>query len=90
MSQSMLDKLEPVLTAETCVKMYACAYGLPEEYFDKEAIRKRQETINETSAMKTRVEETQKVPTSTRPEKTDDQKAQKMKEKAAKSDTASK
>lgn len=90
MSQSVLDKLEPVLTPETCVKMYACAYGLPESYFNADAIRERQETINEASASKNRVEETQKVVPSKRPEQTDDQKARKMKDKAAKSDAASK
>jgi len=73
-----------VLDPKVCVKMYSCVYGLPESYFDAKAIKLRQETINESSAKKSRIEETQKISPSTRPQQTDDQKSKGMANKAEK------
>ena len=81
MSEHTLGKLEPVLKPEVCKTMYSCVYDLPESYFDQKSIQQRQETINESSAKKERVEETSKVP-STRPKKTEAQKEEVSKAKA--------
>lgn len=38
-----LQRLEPILTTQVVQEFYACTYGLPENYFSTEAIKKRQE-----------------------------------------------
>lgn len=83
-SEHTLSKLEPVLTPEVCKTMYSCVYDLPESYFDLKFIKQRQETINETSSKKERVEETSKIQSaqSTRPKKTEAQKEEVSKAKA--------
>jgi len=81
MSQYTLAKIEPILKTKICMEQYACVFDLPETYFDMEALKIRQQTINEAGAQKERVEETQKK-VSTRPEKTEAQKDDTSKSKA--------
>lgn len=52
-----LTQLEGILRKEACADMYSCVYQIPRQFLDLDALVQRQQTINNSVATKTRVEQ---------------------------------